>query len=292
MKKQHQRILKYKIFLAIFFNILLGCSNNQKTSNNGNEKSEYILLRGLNYSQNGNFIEAEKEFIKILKNNEYNPIVLEELAFVKLKLNEKKEALKLYEQIFEKNPKNINVIKNLAYIYLEDSNYEKSMDYLKKIPVSIEDSEVELLYREVFYKSQNWSELELLLEKKIVDKKDYDKEFENKYVESLLKQNKKDKLYFYLREKYSHNSSNESFLIFKTKILEEEYGEYKNSQRIIKRYITDHKYSDEILFSLGQNYLKVKEYDELSKMLKLISVSSIYDLRFLELQKALEAIKL
>ncbi|MGL5051311.1 MAG: tetratricopeptide repeat protein, partial [Fusobacteriaceae bacterium] len=226
------------------------------------------------------------------KNNEYNPIVLEELAFVKLKLNEKKEALKLYEEIFEKNPKNINVIKNLAYIYLEDSNYEKSMDYLKKIPVSIEDSEVELLYREVFYKSQNWSELELLLEKKIVDKKDYDKEFENKYVESLLKQNKKDKLYFYLREKYSHNSSNESFLIFKTKILEEEYGEYKNSQRIIKRYITDHKYSDEILFSLGQNYLKVKEYDELSKMLKLISVSSIYDLRFLELKKALEAIKL
>ncbi|MGL5055867.1 MAG: hypothetical protein ACRC6A_00610, partial [Fusobacteriaceae bacterium] len=164
--------------------------------------------------------------------------------------------------------------------------------YLKKIPVSIEDSEVELLYREVFYKSQNWSELELLLEKKIVDKKDYDEEFENKYVESLLKQNKKDKLYFYLRQKYSHNSSNESFLIFKTKILEEEYGEYKNSQRIIKRYITDHKYSDEILFSLGQNYLKVKEYDELSKMLKLISVSSIYDLRFLELKKALEAIKL
>lgn len=292
MKREHQKILKCKIFLTIFLNILIGCSSSEKVAGSSSEKNEYILLRGLNYSQNGNFIEAEKEFLKILKSDEKDLILLEEFAFVKLKLGEKEEAVKLYKEILKKSSKNINVIKNLAYIYLESSNYEKSMEHLNKIPVSMRDEEVELLFEENFYRSENWKNLEISLEKKTGIKKEYDEELDNRYVKSLLKQNKNDKLYFYLTEKYRYNSSNEKFLIFKTKILEEKYGEYEQSRRVIQRYIANYSYSDEILFSLGENYLKEKKYEEIERILKLVSLSSIYDSRYLKLKEVIEAFKL
>lgn len=288
MRKRHQRLFKNRIFLTIFFILFIGCSNNEKIAEKLQEKEEYILLRGINYSQNDMFLEAEKEFLKILSKDENNLILLEELAFVKLKLREDDEALKLYKSILKKDSKNINALKNISYIFLKNSDYKRSMEYLKQVPISLEDEETEVLYEEIFYKSKNWEKIELLLENKAALEKIYSEKLDKRYAESLLGQNKKDKLYFYLMERYKNNYSNESFLIFKTNILEKEYQEYEKSERIIKRYISQYSYSDEMLFSLGENYLKQKKYDEIEKMLKLVSSASIYNERFLKLKEAVK----
>ncbi|MGL4392947.1 MAG: hypothetical protein ACRCSK_05895, partial [Fusobacteriaceae bacterium] len=65
-----------KIFLIFLFAVILGCSNNLAKNNSFENNEKYTLLRGMNLSQEGKYLEAIRELNLARARNPENIMVL------------------------------------------------------------------------------------------------------------------------------------------------------------------------------------------------------------------------
>ena len=112
---------------------MVACSSVDNSINSEKEIT-YLLLRGINFSQSQNYIEAERELSKVIVLDSDNIYALRELAFVQSKLGKNIEAAKSYETILKIDPKDINAIKGYATLLYNGGNFYEALDYITLIP--------------------------------------------------------------------------------------------------------------------------------------------------------------
>ena len=231
------------------------------------QKEEFSFLRGVNYSQNGEYFLALKELENAHKENSENIFVLQELGYVLLQLNRLEEGIKCYKKVLILDTNNILAMKNLGYIYYQKKEYKLSKEYLIKIPPSLEDDFIKKLNAYIEVDIENWDKAEHYFEK-IIDS-EYENELYEKYTLTLIKLDKREKLFKFINKKYEKYHLNPQYLIFYTKTLENYFEEFELSEKILKRYLAIQGVSEEIIGVLIENLKKQNKNEEIKTILKL-----------------------
>ena len=126
------------------------------------ERAYFVL--GNIYFQQGNFIEAEKMYIKVISLNRLNGPAYNNLANLYLKFGQKERAIEILKEGVSTGYGKI--FNNLALIYSRDGDLKLAYDYLKKgIEVSGEDIELYINMSVILSKMGRWEEAGNWLEK-------------------------------------------------------------------------------------------------------------------------------
>lgn len=285
------KMMKNKI-ICILTLISLGCSsyNKRENRNNNLDKPEYLLLKGINLKQQGEYSESLVIFQEILKEDSKNKILLEEIAETYVKLEDYKKAIFYYEKAMNFSERDVRLIKNLAYSYYLDGNYKKSLEYLEKLYEKENDIETKklkifLLEKNSFMISKEYFEevenqivnfdidfYEMYI--KFLNKNNSDKEIENilnSFPERFYSDSEAMNFYFQLKYKYSNN--------------------YNELEKELKKYIVinnNTEIKDDIYILLGEIEYKLKNYTESKNILKFVSKNGIKNKRYLELIRSLK----
>lgn len=277
--------------ICILTLITLGCSsyNKRENINNNLEKPEYVLLKGINLKQKGEYSEALVIFEEILKEDSKNKVLLEEIAESYIKLGDYKKAVFYYEEAMRYSERDVRLIKNLAYTYYLDKNYKKSLEYLEKLYEKENDIETKKL--KVFLLTKNnfeiskeyFKEIENQIESfdidfynmyiKFLDENNLDMEIKNilnSFPERFYSDSKAMDFYFQLKYKYSNN--------------------YNELEKELKKYIVinnNREIGDNIYILLGEIEYKLKNYNESKNILKFVSKDGRQDRKYLELIRSL-----
>ncbi|MFV9875463.1 MAG: hypothetical protein AB8U25_02870 [Rickettsiales endosymbiont of Dermacentor nuttalli] len=98
------------------------------------EKKEWVLfyLRGTNYSLLKNNFKAEKDFLKALKLNPEQHIVMNDLAYTWLEEGKNIEkAMQMIKLAYENDPQNPQVLDSMGWAFYLKGNYKQALDFLE-----------------------------------------------------------------------------------------------------------------------------------------------------------------
>lgn len=129
-----------KILLILSLIFCIGCSN----SNSKEEK--YSFIRGINLYQKGKKKDALKEYKKAYEINPKNIVVVKEIAFLSYELGDINSAIDFYEKAHKLDPTDKDVVKNLVNLYYSKGDLEKSRRHLEEIS-DIKDDDILKLKR-------------------------------------------------------------------------------------------------------------------------------------------------
>lgn len=272
----------YKILLSFVLLLSVACTNAGTSSGKFRDKEEYYILRGMNNSQEGKYLEAIKELQAAYRKNPKNLVTLRELAYCYGELGDLEEAKKLYGEVLKIEPKDLTSLKNLAYINYVQKNISASKQYLTIIPEKLKDSYTYMLYGLIYMEEKNYKGAYENLKMSVKLNQGFNKELIQKYVELLEKQKKNSEMYAFLEQNYKLYGERKDYVILYSEILSENFNELSKAERILKRYLAEHNNDDDIILELAKNQLEQKKYKETLQVLTLVSSKNSYDSRYLE----------
>ena len=98
---------------------------------------------------------------------------------------------------------------------------------------------------------------------------EYENELYEKYTLTLIKLDKKEKLFKFINKKYEKYHLNPQYIIFYTKTLENYFEEVELSEKILKRYLAIQGVNEEVIEILLKNLKKQNKNEEIKTILKL-----------------------
>ncbi|MGL4392044.1 MAG: tetratricopeptide repeat protein, partial [Fusobacteriaceae bacterium] len=239
-----------------------------------NEK--YTLLRGMNLSQEGKYLEAIRELNLARARNPENIMVLRELAFVYGNIGEIKNSTKIYEEILKIDAKDSVAIKNLAYIYYIEKNIELAENFLEKLPEKEDDYFTTKLKGLIFAQQNNNEQAYNYLSSSNNMNDNYDEELFTEYLKVMLKLDRKDEGYKFLDDKARTFYGDKSFVLLYSKSLTINFNEIKKSEKIIKKYLAEKGSDDEVIIMLAKNLILQKRNEEATETLSMISMAGTH----------------
>lgn len=268
----------------------IACTNNSTapSSKKFQEKEEYYILRGMNNSQEGKYLEAIRELKAAYQKNPKNIITLRELAYCYGELGDLKEAETIYGEALKIDPKDLTSLKNLAYLSYLQKNIPAAKEYLKKIPDKLKDEFSYMLYGFIYLDEKNYDGAYENLKIAINLNKSFNKELIKKYVEVLRQKGRDAEIYSYMDQSYKIYNGRKEFVLLYSEILSEDFNELQRAERILKRYLVEYDKDDTILLELAKNQIEQKKYIETLEVLSLVSTKNSYDPRYLNYKKIAE----
>lgn len=268
------------LFLLIVVPSLISCSS----STVKNREAEYSLLKGVNYSQNGEYEKAMGEYFKSYEIAPENTILLKEMGYNYYQFGDYKKAEEFWLKAFKLNPKDEDLIKNLSTLYYEEEEYEKSLDIIKN-SYNLRDNYYQKIYGLINYKRERLQESYNFF--KNVSVESYDVEIALVYIEVLKNLNKREELYIFLQKIYPYLKDNKEFIIKYSQILLEDFNLTKKSEEILINYLLENASEDEILLQLSMLYFQMGEKEKARDTFKLISEKDMIQLKYHELKEKL-----
>lgn len=283
------KILKNLLLLLFISFTLFGCSNstNSGRTSKYNDKEEYFLLRGENYSQEGKYIEAIKEFEEAYKKNPKNVIVLLELGYCYAELGDQEASISYYQKALLREPKNPIALKNLAYMNYKNKNFKASEQYLGMFPKNLDDSFVLKLKGFLAIENKKYETAYDYLAKAHSLTTQYNEELYVRSAEVLRALKQDNVLYTFLENKYAVHKNNPQFIAFYASTLDKNYNELLSSERVLKRYMAENPKNDALLILLAKNNLKQSKSTQAANILTLVSNRSLYTPQYLEVKEQL-----
>ena len=221
-----------------------------------NKEGDYALLRGINFSQQGNYEKAMEEYQKSFDINPQNIILLKEMGYTYYQFGNYKKAEEYWLMALSIDNKDENLIKNLVTLYYEMGEYSKSREIIKNS------------YNP---KAAYYKKIDALINYR-----------ENKLEESykLFKEINVEELYYLLKSSYPYFSKDKRYLIEYSKILSNDYQLNDESEKVLLNYLIENGNDDEILLQLSMLYLKMGKKDKSDQVFKLISEKEIFNLNY------------
>ncbi|MGL6064688.1 MAG: tetratricopeptide repeat protein [Fusobacteriaceae bacterium] len=273
-------IIKYIILISF-----IGCTNSSKVKNKFIDKEEYYILRGINLSEEKNFTLAIEELLKANSKNKKNIITLRELAYCYAEIGDLERAKLFYKKVLVIKPQDEISLKNIATINYKEGNLLEAEKIINKISLKSEDLFVLKLKSNIYYDKKEIEKSYLYLKKIVQLETVFDEELYLKYINISKILNKKYEIYNFLEEKYSIYKDNKTFVILYANILEDLFNDLPKGEKLLKKYIAEYGYEDNILMELSENLIKQKKYKSTYDVLELIKFKSI---RYNELKKMVE----
>lgn len=268
------------LFLLIVVPSLISCSS----STVKNREAEYSLLKGVNYSQNGEYEKAMGEYFKSYEIAPENTILLKEMGYNYYQFGDYEKAEEFWLKAFKLTPKDEELIKNLSTLYYEEEEYEKSLDIIKN-SYNLRDNYYQKIYGLINYKRERLQESYNFF--KNVSVESYDVETALVYIEVLKNLNKREELFIFLQKIYPYLKDNKEFIIKYSQILLEDFNLTKKSEEILINYLLENGSEDEILLQLSMLYFQMGEKEKARDTFKLISEKDMIQLKYHELKEKL-----
>ena len=234
-----------KIRLLFFLGVsvfLVSCSNVQK-----NKEMEYSLLRGVNYSQQNQYEKAIIEYQKAYVLDSNNVILLKEMGYCYYQFGGYTKAEEFYYENKDYSKVN-NIIKN---------SYNPNDDYYLKLRALV-----------LYSKNNKLKSYELLKE---IDTEKFDVDTAIKYMEILKELDKRDELYYFMKNSYSLFKDNKEYIIAYAQNLSGVYSMNKEAQNILLDYIVINGNDNDIYLQLSGIYLKIGEKKKAEDTYRLMS---------------------
>lgn len=268
------------LFLLIAVPSLISCSS----STVKNREAEYSLLKGVNYSQNGEYEKAMGEYFKSYEIAPENTILLKEMGYNYYQFGDYEKAEEFWLKAFKLTPKDEDLIKNLSTLYYEEEEYEKSLDIIKN-SYNLRDNYYQKIYGLINYKRERLQESYNFF--KNVSVESYDVETALVYIEVLKNLNKREELFIFLQKIYPYLKDNKEFIIKYSQILLEDFNLTQKSEEILINYLLENGSEDEILLQLSMLYFQMGEKEKARDTFKLISEKDMIQLKYHELKEKL-----
>lgn len=268
------------LFLLIVVPSLISCSS----STVKNREAEYSLLKGVNYSQNGEYEKAMREYFKSYEIAPENTILLKEMGYNYYQFGDYEKAEEFWLKAFKLTPKDEDLIKNLSTLYYEEEEYEKSLDIIKN-SYNLRDNYYQKIYGLINYKRERLQESYNFF--KNISMESYDVKTALVYIEVLKNLNKREALFIFLQKIYPYLKDNKEFIIKYSQILLEDFNLTKKSEEILINYLLENGSEDEILLQLSMLYFQMGEKEKARDTFKLISEKDMIQLKYHELKEKL-----
>lgn len=249
------------IFLGISL-FLVGCSSTKV-----DKEAEYSLLRGINYSQQQEYSKAMVEYEKSYDINPNNLILLKELGYCYYQFGDYEKAEKFWLKGLELSSKDENLIKNLATLYYEQRELDKSLKIMQKA-YNRNDSYYLRLKALISLESDKIEAYRIFKE---MDTSDFDLCSSIKYMNVLKELDKKDELYYFLKNSYPLFKENRDYIIEYAQNLADIYSLNREAEIVLLDYLTENGNDENIIFQLSNLYLKNGDRKRAENILKLIS---------------------
>ena len=104
----------------------------ERNLDHNSEKLEDFLILARSYVFNGYIQKANSLYLKCLKLFPDNEQLMLEVALFKKKNNDTSFAIKLFEDIYELNPKNLNNISNYIETIFENNGKKSAIEKVKE----------------------------------------------------------------------------------------------------------------------------------------------------------------
>lgn len=257
----------------------MGCSSKKVT-----KEADYALLRGINYSQKGEYEKAMEEYSKSYEINPENAVLLKELGYMEYEFENYNRAEEYWLKALKYAPKDEDLIKNLATLYYEEGEYSKSIEMMKKSynPNGAYYKKIKALI--AFYEG-NYQESYKLF--RGIPRESFDNESILVYINILKKQGKREELFHFLKDTYPYFSKDKRYIIEYSKVLSEEFNFNEDSEKVLMNYLIENGNDDEILLQLSILYLKMGKREKADDSFKLISEKGLFNLDYQNLKKNL-----
>lgn len=241
---------------------------------NLHKESNYYFIKGLNYYQKNNKDEALKNYIKAYELNKKDIQILREIAYIYADMADNEKAKYYYQKALEIDINDKNSIENILNIFYLERNIEEFEVYLNKIL-----DKNSLFYRYNYLKllllRNNYEEAFLYFQN-IVQKNEYQfldiEEFYKIYIElreKLLKEAEFSKE-FYLVDKNIYHLYKDREKFFEAYINElEKNEEYSKMEEVLLEKIMTNE-NKKYLDLLATFYLKRKDEIKYRNIIKLI----------------------
>ncbi len=263
----------------------MGCTNTPKTVERTADKEEYNVIKGINFSQEGKYLEALREFEKAYGKNEKNIITLREMGLVYAQLSDYKKSEEFYKKALALDERDQTAIKNLALLSYIKGDYEKAEEYLESVSKDSVDNMVLKLKGFILFKKGENAKAYEILRRALYLENDLDMEFYNVYSHVLLEESKFMELYKVLERGYQKYSLDKEYIIFYTRVISNNYSEYEKAEKTLKRYIVKNGIDDELLLQLSKISFSNGDVATAENSIKMISDDYKYDLEYLNLKK-------
>lgn len=287
MKK---RVKKNSIILFIMILVFTACTSGdvKNSQNNEDTKEEYYILRGINYTREGNYTKALREYEKAYQKNENNIITLKEIARTYAKLEDYDKGVYYYTRALKIDSKDKESLRNLGYIYFLQGDLKKSLEYINKIPAEELNSETAKLKASLLYKRKDYKTAYKTFKQVFAKENKLDLISYKIYVELLNDMGRKEELRVFLEKGMEKYNSDRDFVIFYSYAVGEYFGEYELGEREIKKYIVSYGGNDSLYMTLAYMIYNQKEYAQTESAMKLVSYRERYSKDYLELEERLK----
>lgn len=273
-----------KIFYIFLTFIIVGCTSTNKQTRNL-DKEEYYVLRGINLSQEGKYLEALGEYEKAYEKNSKNPITLREMGLVYGQLGNFDKAEEFYKMAIAEDDTDQVSYKNLALINYSRGEYEEAEEYLYKVSKdSIDILTIKLKGFIAAKRGDRETAYKLLSEAVLVDTH-LDVELYTVYSQIMLDEKKFMELYQTLEDGYEKYPDERSYVLFYTTFLSDRFGENRKAVRVLKRYMAENGGGDLLYMQLAKISLSAGEGHTARKSIELVSDRYKYDIGYLNLKK-------
>lgn len=232
------------------------------------KEMEYSLLRGVNYSQQNQYEKAIIEYQKAYAIDSNNVILLKEMGYCYYQFGDYTKAEEFWLKALKQTPNDESLIKNLATLYYETREYSKVNNIIKNSYNQNDDYYLKLKALMLYSENNKLNSYELL---KKIDTEKFDVDTAIKYMEILKELDKRDELYYFMKNSYYLFKDNKKYIITYAQNLSEIYSMNKEAQNILLDYIVTNGNDNDIYLQLSRIYLKTGEKKKAEDIYKLMS---------------------
>lgn len=280
---------KTNICILIFILCLTSCtSTNKKLNSEKGKEIEYRLLKGINYTRQGEYFKGLKEYNIVYEMDKKNILVLKELGKVYTNLNEYNKGKYYYLKALKLDNEDQETLKNLAYICFLQKNYKESFNYINRLSTKKIDLEMLKLKSYILYKEENYEEAYKIFNDILKDDDNFDLEYYKSFSEVLDKTDKKDELRLFLENNKEKYKNNKEYVIFYSYGIANYFKQYKLAENELKRYIVSYGGNDELYIALAYMKYSQKNYKEADMALKFVSDKAKYSENYLKIKERLK----
>lgn len=277
-----------KILLIITVILITACTSTKPATKNM-DKEEYYVLRGINLSYEGKYLEALQQLEMAYKKNSKNPITLRELGLVYGELGNLDKSEEFYKRALTEDPRDQVSLNNLARIKYVKGDLKGAEDYLAKISKDSIDGEVLKLRGFIAAQRGEYDEAYPYLRDAIMVENEHDVELYRVYSLVMIENKKFKELYQTLEDGYSKYGNNSSYVLAYTSLLSERFGEDDKSLRVLKRYMAENGGEDPIYMQIAKIGLSAGEVGTARKAVEMVSDRYKYDHEYLILKRDIMA---
>lgn len=279
---------KNRILFIIIILFFMSCTSVDRKIHKNSKKEEYYLLRGINYTRQGDYIKGLKEYEKAYNLNQNNILVLKELGKTYVKLEEYDRGIFYYSRALKLNGNDQECIKNLGYIYFLKNELKESLEYINRLSARNLDFQTLKLKSYLLHKNKEYKKAYDIFNNILSQNSEFDLEYFKIFIETLKKLNKNDELRLFLESNRELYEGNKDYIIFYSYSLSDYLKEYDLAEKEIKRHIVSYGGDNKLYTALAYIKYKQKDYDKANLILKLVSSKEKYDKYYLKLKERLE----